>query len=131
MKEIDKYGQGNHNNQRGRSFTSTALRMWFGAVLICNKDGTINANFGVTEIGPGMKTTIGQIIAEKMKMDIDDIHVFMGVDTRVTPKHWKTVASMSTFMVGNAAVDACEDLIRQIKEVASIVLKCPGYRNRK
>lgn len=97
-----------------------------GVVLICNKDGTINANFGVTEIGPGMKTTIGQIIAEKMKMDINDIHVFMGVDTSLTPKHWKTVASMSTFMVGNAAVDACEDLIRQIKEVASIVLKCPA-----
>ncbi len=97
-----------------------------GAVLVFNKDGTINANFGVTEIGPGMKTTIGQIIAEKMKMDVDDIHVFMGVDTRVTPKHWKTVASMSTFMVGNAAVDACEDLIRQIKEVAAIVLRCPA-----
>ena len=96
-----------------------------GVVLICNKDGSISANFGVTEIGPGMKTTIGQIIAEKMKMDINDIHVFMEVDTRVTPKHWKTVASMSTFMVGNAAINACEDLINQIKEVASIILKCP------
>lgn len=96
-----------------------------GVVLICNKDGSISTNFGATEIGPGMKTTISQIIAEKMKMSIEDIHVFMDVDTRVTPKHWKTVASMSTFMVGNAAVDACEDLIRQIKEVASIALKCP------
>ena len=95
-----------------------------GVILICNKDGSVNANFGAVEIGPGTKTTIGQIIAEKMKMDIDDIHIFMDVDTRVTPKHWKTVASMSTFMVGNAAVDACKDLIRQIKEVASIVLKC-------
>lgn len=95
-----------------------------GVVLTFNKDGTINANFGATEIGPGMKTTIGQIIAEKMKMDIEDIHVFMDVDTRVTPKHWKTVASMTTFMVGNAAINACEDSIRQLKEVASVVLKC-------
>lgn len=95
-----------------------------GVVLTFNKDGTINANFGATEIGPGMKTTISQIIAEKMKMDIEDIHVFMHVDTRVTPKHWKTVASMTTFMVGNAAIDACEDSISQLKEVASVVLKC-------
>ena len=95
-----------------------------GVVLTFNKDGSINANFGATEIGPGMKTAIGQIIAEKMKMDIEDIHVFMHVDTRVTPKHWKTVASMSTFMIGNAAISACEDSISQLKEVASVVLKC-------
>lgn len=95
-----------------------------GVILIFNKDGIINANFGATEIGPGMKTTIGQIIAEKMKMDIDDINVYMDVNTRITPKHWKTVASMTTFMVGNAAIDAAEDLIRQLKEVASIALRC-------
>ena len=95
-----------------------------GVLLTFNKDGSLNANFGATEIGPGMKTAIGQIIAEKMNMDIDDIHVYMGVNTRITPKHWKTVASMTTFMVGNAAIKACEDLIRQIKEIASIVLKC-------
>ena len=97
-------------------------------LLTCNRDGSINSNFGATEIGPAMKTTIAQIIAEKLKMDIDDIHVYMSVDTRVTPKHWKTVASMTTFMVGNAAVNAAEDLIRQLKDLASIVLRCePKY----
>jgi CO/xanthine dehydrogenase Mo-binding subunit len=136
LKNIMNWDEGNKiNTDKGTIITKGVSCLWkssssptdagSGAVLICNKDGTINANFGVTEIGPGMKTTIGQIIAEKMKMDINDIHVFMDVDTRITPKHWKTVASMSTFMVGNAAVDACEDLIRQIKEVAAIVLRCP------
>lgn len=95
-----------------------------GVLLTCNKDGTINANFGATEIGPGMKTAIGQIIAEKLGMSIDDIYIYMDVNTRITPKHWKTVASMTTFMVGNAAVDAAEDLITQIKEVAAIALRC-------
>ncbi|HZX20800.1 MAG TPA: xanthine dehydrogenase family protein molybdopterin-binding subunit [Clostridia bacterium] len=137
LKNIMNWDEGNKiNTDKGTIITKGVSCLWkssssptdasSGAVLIFNKDGTINANFGVTEIGPGMKTTIGQIIAEKMKMDINDIHVFMDVDTRITPKHWKTVASMSTFMVGNAAVDACEDLIRQIKEVAAIVLRCPA-----
>lgn len=95
-----------------------------GVVLTFNKDGTINANFGATEIGPGMKSAIGQIIAEKMKMNIDDIYIYMSVNTQITPKHWKTVASMTTFMVGNAAINAAEDLIKQLKELASIVFKC-------
>ncbi|WP_353097487.1 xanthine dehydrogenase family protein molybdopterin-binding subunit [Tissierella praeacuta] len=96
-----------------------------GAVLTLNADGSINLNVGATEIGPGMKTTLAQILAEKMKMDIDKIHVFMDVDTRISPKHWKTVASMTTFMVGNAVIKAADDLIRQLKELGGIVLKCP------
>ncbi len=104
--------------------SSSAPNASSGVLLTCNKDGSINANFGAVEIGPGMKTTIAQIIAEKMGMDINDINVYMSVDTMLTPKHWKTVASMSTFMVGNAAVQAAEDLAKQLKEVAAMVLKC-------
>ena len=95
-----------------------------GAVITLNADGSINLNFGATEIGPGMKTTLAQILAEKMKMDINDIHVYMDVDTQISPKHWKTVASMTTFMVGNAVINAADDLIRQLKEVGAAALKC-------
>ncbi len=59
-----------------------------------------------------------------MKVNVDDIHVFMGVDTQVTPKHWKTVASMTTLMAGNAAINAAEDLIGQLLQLGSIVLRC-------
>lgn len=107
--------------------SSSPVNASSGVVLTMNSDGTINMNFGATEIGPGTKTIMGQILAEKLKMNLEDIHVYMGVNTQLTPKHWKTVASMSTVMVGNASLAAAEDLIRQIKEVASIVLKCtPG-----
>jgi CO/xanthine dehydrogenase Mo-binding subunit len=96
-----------------------------GVILTLNTDGSINLNFGGVEIGPGVKTTMSQILAEKMKMNIDKIHVAMGVDTQTTPKHWKTVASMTTFMAGNAVIQAAEDLIQQLKTIGSIVLKCP------
>jgi len=95
-----------------------------GAILTLNSDGSINLNFGGVEIGPGMKTTVAMILAEKMKMSVDKIHVFMGVDSQLTPKHWKTVASMTTFMAGNAVIKAADDLIEQLKQLGSIVLKC-------
>ncbi len=58
-----------------------------------------------------------------MKMDVDKIHVQLEVDTEVNPVHWKTVASMSTFMAGNAVLAAADDLIHQIRLIAAKVLK--------
>ncbi len=104
--------------------SSSPVNATSGVTLTMNSDGSINMNFGATEIGPGTKTIMGQILAEKLKMSLEDIHVYMSVNTQVTPKHWKTVASMSTVMVGNATIAAAEDLINQIRELASIVLKC-------
>ena len=95
-----------------------------GVILMMNSDGSINLNFGGVEIGPGMKTTIAQIVAEKMQMDVENVHVYMDVDTQVSPKHWKTVASMTTFMVGNAAIRAAEDVLQQLRSISAIVLRC-------
>jgi len=95
-----------------------------GVIASMNTDGSINLVFGGVEIGPGTKTVIGQIFAERMKMDVENVHVSLDVDTQITPKHWKTVASMTTFMAGNAAIKAADDLIHQIKSIAAIVLRC-------
>ncbi len=96
-----------------------------GIFLTFNCDGSININSGVVEYGPGMKTTLAQILAEKMKMPIDKIYVKMEVDTQTAPEHWKTVASMTTYMAGRAVLRAAEDLIRQLKNLAAIILKSP------
>ncbi|MZK51100.1 xanthine dehydrogenase family protein molybdopterin-binding subunit [Clostridium beijerinckii] len=96
-----------------------------GVFLTFNTDGSINLNSGAVEIGPAMKTTLAQILAEKMKMDVGRIHVFMGVDTQVSPEHWKTVASMTTFMAGRAVLRAAEDLMKQLKSLAADIMKNP------
>lgn len=97
-----------------------------GAIITFNSDGSLNLNIGAVEFGPGMKTTLAQILAEKMKMDIKRINVAMDVDTKTSPKHWKTVASMTTFMVGRAVINAADDLINQLRSTASCVLRCPS-----
>ncbi|GLC31915.1 hypothetical protein bsdE14_33250 [Clostridium omnivorum] len=38
-----------------------------GVVLTFNSDGSININSGAVEIGSSMKTTLAQILAEKLK----------------------------------------------------------------
>lgn len=96
-----------------------------GAILTFNRDGSINLMSGVVEIGTGTKTILAQILAEKLQMDVDKIHVRMEVDTQTTPEHWKTVASRGTYMGGRAVLNAAEDVIRQLKEVAACALRAP------
>jgi CO/xanthine dehydrogenase Mo-binding subunit len=97
-----------------------------GIVLNFNSDGSININCGAVEMGPGMKTTAAQILAEKMKMSIDDIHVKFDVDTHAAPVIWKTVASMTTLLIGRAVLNAAADLSAQILHWASVALRCPA-----
>lgn len=96
-----------------------------GAIITFNKDGSVNLMSGVVEIGTGTKTILAQILAERLKMDVNKVHVRMEVDTQTTPEHWKTVASRGTFMGGRAVLEAADDVIRQLKEVAACVLRAP------
>lgn len=96
-----------------------------GAIITFNRDGSLNLNVGTVEMGPGIKTALAQILSEKLHMDINKINVVMEVNTEVSPIHWKTVASMNGFMVGNAVLDAAEDVIKQLCKIASVVLRCP------
>lgn len=95
-----------------------------GVNLFFNEDGSINIISGIVEIGTGTKTILAQLLAEKLKMDIHKIHVKMEIDTQTTPEHWKTVASRGTFMAGRALLKAADDVIQQLKDIASRVLLC-------
>jgi CO/xanthine dehydrogenase Mo-binding subunit len=94
------------------------------AIISFNSDGSVNLNVGVVEIGPSTKTTLAQILAEKLKLDIDQVHMEMEVNTRTSPHHWKTVASMSTFIAGRAVEAAADDALRQILSLAAMALRC-------
>ena len=95
-----------------------------GVVLVFNRDGSVNIESGVVEIGMGSKTILAQMLAEKLKMDINKIHVKMEIDTQTIPEHWKTVASRGTLMAGRALLTAADDALMQLKDIASRVLMC-------
>lgn len=96
-----------------------------GVIISFNTDGSINLVSGVIEIGTGTKTVLAQILAEKLKMDVNNIHVQMHVNTQNTPEHWKTVASRGTFMAGRAVLKAADDVIHLLKSMATSILRSP------
>lgn len=96
-----------------------------GATITFNYDGSANLSVGSIELGQGNRTVMAQILAEKLNMEVSDVHVKMDVDTQITPEHWKTVSSSTTMMVGRAVQDAADDVIAQLKDNASIVLQVP------
>ncbi|MCE5234772.1 MAG: xanthine dehydrogenase family protein molybdopterin-binding subunit [Eubacteriales bacterium] len=96
-----------------------------GAVVTCNADGTLNLNCGCVEFGSGAKSVAAQILAMEMGVDTSLVHVNLNADTLLCPEHWKTVASMTTFMLGRAVVRAADDLKRRLKAHAALVLRCP------
>ncbi len=135
LKEMINWDEGNKLDENGYIKAKGISCFWktsdsptsaiSGVTLTFNSDGSININCGAVEIGPGTKTTACQILAEKMKMEVNRIFIKMEVDTEICPEHWKTVASMTTFMLGRAILKAADDLIRQLKSLAGTILKCP------
>jgi CO/xanthine dehydrogenase Mo-binding subunit len=95
-----------------------------GAIVTFNEDGSANVITGAVEIGSGATTAIAQIAAERLRLGLNKIHVVTELDTRRHPHDWATAASRTTFMVGRAVIEACDDAINQMKQTAAQVLHC-------
>ena len=103
---------------------STAVDASAGAVLTFNPDGSCNLLVGTVEMGSGDKTHLCQMAADRLRMDYSRVHVELGVDTRVTPEYFKTVASLSEYLAGRAVLSAADNALRQLKKLAALVLRC-------
>lgn len=104
--------------------SSTPPNAASGAVITFSPDGYAFLSVGAVELGQGTKTVLAQILAEKLKLDVKRVKVTMEINTEDNPEHWKTVASSTTFMVGNAVIEAADDALRQLKAISAIVLRC-------
>jgi len=101
------------------TFTSTAV------ILKFNENGSVDLMTSLVDYGQGTYTALVQIAAEELKMPIERINIPWDSDTSFTPYDWQTVASKGVLMSGNATIIAAHDCLRQIKEIASEVLRCP------
>ncbi len=81
-------------------------------------DGAIVLLTGAAEIGQGSSTVLAQCVAEVMGLEMWRIHV-VASDSRVTPKDNGSYSSRVTFMVGNAAIEAAENLKGVLIEAAA------------
>lgn len=104
--------------------STTSTNAQAGALLKFEADGTVNLSCAAVELGQGTKTILAQLAAERLKMNVSDIHVTMEVNTQYTPHQWRTVASSTTFLAGNAVLAAADDAIRQLKRIGAVALQC-------
>ncbi|MCC0003835.1 MAG: 4-hydroxybenzoyl-CoA reductase subunit alpha [Methylobacteriaceae bacterium] len=77
--------------------------------LKLDHDGGVTALTGAADIGQGSSTMVAIAVAETLGVGLDRIRV-VSSDTAVTPKDNGAYSSRITFMVGNAAIAAANNL---------------------
>ena len=87
-------------------------------ILKLDWDGGIVILTGASEIGQGSSTVMAQCVAEVLGVDWERIRV-VASDSLVTPKDNGSYSSRVTYMVGNATIDAAENLKKLLVEAAA------------
>lgn len=86
-------------------------------------DGRVLVTSGASDIGQGSDTMLAIIVAEVLGISLDNIFV-VAADTTLTPIDLGSYSSRVTFMAGNAAKMAAENLKAQITENICKQLAC-------
>ncbi|MEL7623120.1 MAG: xanthine dehydrogenase family protein molybdopterin-binding subunit [Clostridiales bacterium] len=95
-----------------------------GALITFNPDGSLNLNTGVVEMGSASQSHLAQMLADKLGISDDQVHVVLEVDTRLNPVHYKTVASITSYIAGRAVMRAAEDILAQLRKMGAEALSC-------
>jgi CO/xanthine dehydrogenase Mo-binding subunit len=93
------------------------------ATVTMEKDGCVNIQSGMSEIGQGIRTSHAQIVSEVLGVSFDRM-TFSTTDTAVVMDSGPTVASRGLLAGGNAMKIAAESLRTRIFKVASEELGC-------
>ncbi len=87
-------------------------------ILKLDFDAGITILTGAADIGQGSSTVITQAVVEVLGVDYGRVRVIAN-DSAITPKDNGSYSSRVTFMVGNAAIDAAENLKKILIEAAA------------
>jgi aerobic carbon-monoxide dehydrogenase large subunit len=93
-----------------------------GCQIKIDHTGRVYAQLGTTTQGQGLETSLGQLIADELGVQIDDVRVTMG-DTDRTPYGAGTWASRCATLGGSAALRASEELREKLLRVAAARLE--------
>jgi CO/xanthine dehydrogenase Mo-binding subunit len=80
-------------------------------------DGSAVLYSGTSDMGQGARTIFAQIVAEELRIPVEQVEVVMG-DTAIVPYDQQTSASRSTVFMGRAVQRACQDIVRQLEAMA-------------
>ena len=94
-----------------------------GLVLSVDADGGFSILSPSIDQGSGTHTILRQLVAEQMKVPIDQVRVIVG-DTDTAPRDSGMRASRMTYVAGNAIMSACDKLGEQLLDRAAKLLEC-------
>ena len=88
-----------------------------------DRDGGVVVYTGAADIGQGSDTMVAQVVAEILGIGLKRIKV-VAADTDLTPIDIGSYSSRVTFMNGNAALRAAEDVKKKIVAAAASKMSC-------
>ncbi len=88
-----------------------------------DRDGGVVVYTGASEIGQGSDTMTAQVVAEVLGCDLARVRV-IAADTDLTPIDLGSYSSRVTFMAGNAALRAAEEVKKNIVSAAAKRMNC-------
>ncbi len=88
-----------------------------------DRDGGVVVYTGASEIGQGSDTMTAQVVAEVLGCDLARVKV-IAADTDLTPIDLGSYSSRVTFMAGNAALRAAEQVKKNIVSAAASRMNC-------
>lgn len=84
--------------------------------------GEVELRIGASPHGQGLRTTLAQIVADRLGMSPDAIRIIHG-DTDRTPYGWGSFASRATVISGGACQTAADKLAMRLRAAAATVLQ--------
>ncbi|HVS17468.1 MAG TPA: molybdopterin cofactor-binding domain-containing protein [Planctomycetota bacterium] len=89
-----------------------------GIQLKVDRCGLVTVFTGGNDIGQGSNSVVAYLVAEELGMQPEHVRV-VAADTDLCPVDLGAYSSRVTFMVGNAVIDACRKLRRQIVQAVA------------
>ena len=115
-------------NGRMRRGIGIGVSAYFGGSLIypnsssvvvkMNDDGSVTMLTGAMEIGQGAETILSQIVAEELKIPVEEIQV-IAADTETTPVDIGSWISGNAYVSGNATRVAAGEVRKKLLDLAS------------
>ena len=90
-------------------------------------DASVTVLTGASDIGQGSSTLLAQVVAEVLMLPMARIRV-VATDSALTPKDNGSYSSRVSFMVGNAALRAAQELLRVLVAAAATRLQVSADR---
>lgn len=107
----------------GLKSSSTASRSV--AIVRLHFDGSASVLCGTSDMGQGARTVMMQVAAQELGLTPDRIAIVMG-DTSLVPFDSSTSASRSTVFMGNAVINACDSVKKQLRKMSDAIPAARG-----